>query len=72
MMAARFSAISSRSAALHLEDRSAGESQESFFDDRRERAHPAAAAVADDKYGNPPTITLLSISRKSLTLVQLL
>lgn len=46
-MAARCSAISSDSAALDLEERSAGETQESALDDRRERARP----VGNDKYG---------------------
>jgi hypothetical protein len=51
-MAARCSAINSRSAALDLEERSGGETQESVLDDRRERAHP----VGDEKNGNlPPT-----------------
>lgn len=51
MSAARFSAISSRNAALHLMERSTGASQESLLDDRRERAHPA-----HDKYGKSSTI----------------
>lgn len=55
MMVARCSAISSRSAALDLEEISAGETQESVLDDRRERARP----VGDDKYGNPPPINNL-------------
>ena len=51
-MAVRCSAINSRSAALDLEERSDGETQESALDDRRERAHP----VGDAMYGNLPAI----------------
>jgi len=53
-MAARCSAINSRSAALDSEERSDGETQESALDDRRERAHP----VGDVMYGNLPAINL--------------
>jgi len=54
-MAARFSAINSRNAALHLVERSEGESQESLLDDRRERAHPP------DYMHKLPTINTLYI-----------
>jgi hypothetical protein len=53
MIAARFSAINSLNAALHLTERSAGESHESVLDDRRERAHPP-----DDKQEKLPTINI--------------
>jgi len=49
-MAARFSAINSRNAALHLVDRSEGESQESLLDDRRERAHPPICGKTSNHY----------------------
>ncbi|KAL0547692.1 hypothetical protein IC582_012116 [Cucumis melo] len=45
-MAARFSAISSRSAALDLCESSDELAHDSFFDDRRERARPVG-----DGYG---------------------
>jgi len=54
MIAARFSAINSRNAALHLVERSEGESQESLLDDRRERAHPP-----DNYIKTSPTINTL-------------
>lgn len=54
-MAARCSAINSRSAALDLVERSGGDTQESVFDDRRERAHPVGD---DEKYGNFSPINL--------------
>lgn len=52
-MAARFSAINSRRAALHLVGRSGDEEmfqEELLFDDRRERAHP----LFSGKYGCLP------------------
>lgn len=61
-MAARFSAISSRSAALDLKESSAEETQESDFDDRRERARP----VGDDKYANLPVINLLAAEKETM------
>lgn len=65
MAVARFSAISSRRAALHLAERSAGESHgwsELLDDDRRERAQPDGGGGGGDKYGNPPTSNLFSVS----------
>lgn len=64
-MAVRFSAMSSRSAALDLEERSDGGTQESVLDDRRERARP----VGDVKYGNPPpSTTLFSVHNEIRTI----
>lgn len=62
-MAARFSAMSSRSAARDLEERSDGEStQESLLlldDDRRERA--LRPVGDDDRYGNLPAAAIISL-----------
>lgn len=58
-MAARFSAISSRNAALHLEERSDEETHDSAFDDRRERARPVG-----DGNGNLPVINSFTVIRE--------
>lgn len=61
-MEARFSAMSSRSAARDLEERSEGDStQESLLlleDDRRERA--LRPVGDDDKYGNLPAAAIIN------------
>ena len=68
-MAARFSAINSRNAALHLMERSEGESQESLLDDRRERAHPPDDKVYMENL--QPLIPCLS-SKKLTCMLRLL
>lgn len=58
--AARFSAISSRRAALDRDERSDVEIQGEDLDDRRERARPG---VADDMYGNLLPIIVPSVEQ---------
>lgn len=72
-MEARFSAMSSRSAARDLEERSEGDStQESLLlleDDRRERA--LRPVGDDDKYGNLPAaaiINFFSVDHKEINI----